>query len=55
MMFWFIAALLAAAVTAILLTPLIRPHKKLAFCLLAGIPLAALGLYLLLGNPNLPP
>ena len=53
MIFWLIAGILSALATGALTTPLYKKHRWLALLLVILIPLAALGLYLLTGNPDL--
>lgn len=53
MIFWIIAGALTALVTGILTAPLHARHPRLSWILIVLIPLGALGLYLLLGNPRL--
>jgi cytochrome c-type biogenesis protein CcmH len=53
MVFWIIAACLSAFVCAVVAAPLAR-FNRLSWLMIAGVPLAAMGLYLQLGNPSLP-
>lgn len=53
MMFWMFAAVITATLCLVILAPLKRA-PKLSTGLLVLVPLAAMGLYLHLGNPDMP-
>jgi hypothetical protein len=55
MIFWSLAGLLVALVTACLVTPLYKTHKVIAFGLIFLIPTVSFSLYWLYGNPDLIP
>ncbi|MBI1274166.1 MAG: hypothetical protein GC131_08825 [Alphaproteobacteria bacterium] len=53
-LFWALAAFIAALAIGALLGPLMRGHGSgLGWALVIALPLAAVALYLLLGNPQL--
>lgn len=53
MIFWVLAALLAAFTTAFVVGPLWGQNRRLALLLIIVIPLLALGIYFFIGNPGL--
>ena len=53
MIFWFLAAIITAGLCLVMLAPLNRA-PRVSTALLAAVPVAAMGLYLHLGNPDMP-
>ena len=53
MNFWILAGALTALVTGLVTMPLHKKNRVLALILTFAIPFCALGLYFLLGNPEL--
>ncbi len=53
MVFWIGAAVLAAGTTGFVVTPLRHNAPRLAFGLTILVPLLALAVYFLIGNPQL--
>ena len=53
MSFWIIAGAMAALTGGLSAAPLHYRHPKLAVAIVILVPLASLGLYLLIGNPGL--
>jgi hypothetical protein len=53
MTFWVLAGMLAAAAVGIVIGPLRKEHLRLAILLTFLIPLLALALYFIGGNPEL--
>jgi hypothetical protein len=52
--FWLLAACLTAAMAGVIATPLLKGQAKIAgWALVAILPLVALGIYLLTGNPDM--